>query len=202
MNRISATIVWLALGVFFIGCEEKQTITEDNLAVKTEQKNKTKNKTTVLNLKTIESKKIKLTINKKAWKFEAEGYDNKIVLLDFFATWCPPCIKSIPHLNDIADKYKKDVVVLGLEIGKSGTGEIEDIDILKEFVMKHDIKYEITNGKVTNELMFGLKSLNEYGSIPFVVIFDKQGTYSDSFLGMTSQEDLENQINKILKEAK
>jgi thiol-disulfide isomerase/thioredoxin len=38
----------------------------------------------------------------------------KIVVLDFWATWCGPCLASIPHTNELAEKYAKDVVVIGV----------------------------------------------------------------------------------------
>lgn len=194
----------LVASLFFIACEDKQTIDENNLAKKTTKSQRTKAKTepTIFNLKTIDNKDIKIIASDKSWKFEAKGLENKIVLLDFFATWCPPCIKGIPHLNNITDKYKNDVVVLGLEIGKRGTGEVETKEIIEEFIMEHSIKYSIVNGEATNEMMYGLKSLNETGAIPFIMMFDKNGFYSESFIGMTSQETLEKQINKILKEDK
>jgi thiol-disulfide isomerase/thioredoxin len=38
----------------------------------------------------------------------------KIVVLDFWATWCGPCLASIPHTNELAAKYAKDVVIIGV----------------------------------------------------------------------------------------
>jgi len=48
----------------------------------------------------------------------------KIVVLDFWATWCGPCINSIPHTNELAEKYKDDVVFIGV-CAKRGSEKFE-----------------------------------------------------------------------------
>ena len=40
----------------------------------------------------------------------------KVVVLEFWATWCGPCIKGIPHLTELQEQYKDDVVVIGVRI--------------------------------------------------------------------------------------
>jgi len=48
------------------------------------------------------------------WLTTAPNLTGKFVILDFWATWCAPCRKSIPHLNTLADKFKERLVVIGL----------------------------------------------------------------------------------------
>lgn len=58
-------------------------------------------------------------IHAKAW-LNADGpqslekYRDKFVVVEFWATWCPPCVKSVPHLNELQAKHEKDVVILAL----------------------------------------------------------------------------------------
>ena len=46
-------------------------------------------------------------------------FEDKLILLDFWATWCVPCIKELPHLSNIQEKYGDDVVVLAISIDKA-----------------------------------------------------------------------------------
>ena len=57
-----------------------------------------------------------------------EQMKGKIVVLDFYATWCGPCMAAIPHTNELMEKYKeKGVVVLGVCTSKNGQEKMEQV---------------------------------------------------------------------------
>jgi thiol-disulfide isomerase/thioredoxin len=60
----------------------------------------------------------------------------KIVVLDFWATWCGPCLRSVPHTNEMAEKYGDDVVIIGI-CNKRGAEKMQ------ETALEHGIKYPI-----------------------------------------------------------
>src|SRR5262245_55724643 len=63
-----------------------------------------------------------LTVAKwKNGEVKPDDMKGKVVVIDFWATWCGPCIKAIPHTNEIAEKYKeKGVVVIGVCTHRNG----------------------------------------------------------------------------------
>ena len=68
-----------------------------------------------------------------------DGKGKTVYVVEFWATWCPPCRKSIPHLTELQKKYAdKDVVFIGV------TDEVNDVDTVKEFVTKQGSKMEYT----------------------------------------------------------
>jgi thiol-disulfide isomerase/thioredoxin len=48
------------------------------------------------------------------WWTDAPAFDRRLVIVDFWATWCAPCRRAIPHMNQIATSFARDVVVIGL----------------------------------------------------------------------------------------
>ncbi|MHC4391566.1 MAG: TlpA family protein disulfide reductase [Planctomycetota bacterium] len=84
----------------------------------------------------------------------------KAVLIEFWATWCPPCVRSIPHLNELHEKHKDKLAIVGLSN--------EDLDTVKPFVNKMKMQYIVGAGSPTGG-EFGV----EY--IPMAFLFDKEG---------------------------
>lgn len=96
-----------------------------------------------------------------------KDHRGKVVILDFWATYCPPCIEEIPHLIELQTKYgTNDLVVIGLHVG----GE-EDQPKVPEFVERLKITYPLAypEGALTS-FVFGQQT-----AIPQTAIFDRQG---------------------------
>jgi len=111
-------------------------------------------------------------------KFDAESLRGKVVVLEFWATWCGPCVAAIPHLNDLVDKFK-DRPVQFVAITD------EDEATIKPFLKKRPIKAWV--GLDTN------KAMNRaYGvaAIPHTVIVGQDGTIA----AITHPEALTEQI--------
>ena len=129
-------------------------------------------------LKSFDGKTVKLS-----------DYKGKVVIIDFWATWCPPCRKGIPDLISIQDEYKKDVVIIGISL--DGEKTIKDVP---GFVKSYAINYPIVYG---NE-----KVVNDYGGIegiPTAFVVDKKGNIVDKHVGLVQKDTYISKIKELLK---
>ena len=117
-------------------------------------------------------------------------YKGKIVILDFWATWCPPCRRGIPDLIDLQKQYKKNLAVIGISL---------DIDSKKEvvpFIKEYGINYKVVYGN--NEVV------QKYGniqSIPTTFIIDQNGNIVTSYIGLQRKETFKSQIDALIKKS-
>jgi cytochrome c biogenesis protein CcmG/thiol:disulfide interchange protein DsbE len=111
-------------------------------------------------------------------KVSLSDFRGKVVLLDFWATWCPPCRMSIPELVKLQDKYRDD----GLEILGISLDDPQDelSRYLKEFKEKYKINYRILrfNNKVMQDY-FGMES----PAIPTMFVIDRDGKIREKIVG-------------------
>lgn len=121
------------------------------------------------------------SINNLGWKL-SDGkqelfsqYKGKVLLLDFYATWCNPCRQSIPHLIGLQKKYEtQGLQVIGLNVGGPG-----DEDRISGFARELGIHYPLAIPD--EELVTFL--LSDSDGIPQTFIFDRQGQLVDRLIG-------------------
>jgi peroxiredoxin len=116
-----------------------------------------------------------------------------VVLLDFWATWCPPCRMETPHLQDLYKKYGKDKVkVIGVSMG-------EGKEAPEKFAQENKLTYIIgyTSQKEASEIA----SKIQFEGIPTTLIIDKEGIirYADSGFGEGMQNKFDKTISEYLK---
>lgn len=122
-----------------------------------------------------------------------------IVIVNLFATWCPPCIGEIPYLNDLQKKYKEKLFVVGIL-----THDSIMQDALDTFMAKNQINYFISNATdndtFANQLAITL-DLPENFSIPLTVMY-VNGEYFTHYEGSVPVEMIEYDIQQAKKQLK
>lgn len=143
------------------------------------------------------SKSRKVTLTNEEIIFHRNS--KPIVLINLFATWCPPCIGELAYLNTLHKKYSNDLFLVGIL-----THDYIDIPSLESFIAKHEIKYFISNSPHNNAfsgLLAATLHLPQNFSIPLTVMY-VDGKYFTHYEGSVPVEMIEydiQQAQKLLK---
>jgi cytochrome c biogenesis protein CcmG/thiol:disulfide interchange protein DsbE len=112
----------------------------------------------------------------------------KVVILDFWATWCPPCRKGIPDLVELKKRYgSKGVEIIGISVDQDTKPEVVP------FIKEYGINYPVVYGNMSVYQQYG-----GIRAIPTSFIIDKEGKIIASYEGLISKLAYENHIKKLL----
>lgn len=118
---------------------------------------------------------------------KSSEYQGKVILINFWATWCPPCKREIPDFIDLYKKYQKeDFVILGIAL--------DDIKSVVDFKSAYKINYPILIGDQ--------EVVRKYGNIrgiPTSFLIGKDGKIKQRYDGYRTREIFEKDILKELK---
>ena len=128
-------------------------------------------------LATLDGRRVKLS-----------DFRGKAVLLNFWATWCPPCKIEMPWFEELQKQYGKDgLVVLGVAMDDTEPPKIA------EFAHEMGVNYQVLLGTD--------KVSDDYGDVqylPTTFYIDRNGVIVDKAAGLFSRADVENDVKKIL----
>lgn len=117
-----------------------------------------------------------------------ETYRGKVLIIDFWATWCPPCVKEIPHFVELYDIYNEQgFEILGVSVDRGGPGTVE------KFVKKNSVNYDIAMAN-----MEVVDAYEIYTGIPTTYIIDREGNVVEKVIGYRDKSFFEDHLKNLL----
>ena len=110
----------------------------------------------------------------------------KVVLVEFWATWCPPCRASIPSVEHLHQTYaQKGLVVLGVSLD-------EEWDSVRSFAQKNGISFPVLRGTEDVSSKYSVRV------IPTVFLVNKEGLIAKKYIGGEDEETIEKDLRSML----
>ena len=119
----------------------------------------------------------------------SSDFKGKVVILDFWATWCPPCRAEIPGFIELQKKYQaQGLAVVGVSVDQASS------DTVKSFAQQMGMNYSV--------VLADAKIAGDYGGIeglPTTFVIDRTGSIVNQHLGFTEKAEIEAEIKPLLK---
>jgi peroxiredoxin len=119
---------------------------------------------------------------------ELASYRGKVVLLDFWATWCTPCRDEIPHFVEVQNRYREQ----GLQV--IGISMDDDVKPVREFYRQFEMNYPVALGDV--------KVAEAYGGVlglPVIILIGRDGRVAAKHDGEVRMPVVEQEIESLLQ---
>jgi len=116
-------------------------------------------------------------------------YKGKVLLVNFWATWCVPCRAEIPDLIKLQSKYRKDLQIIGI------TYPPEELSDVREYVKKAKVNYPIAIGtKATKALVTTSETL------PLTVVIDRKGNVQHIIEGIMYADEFDEKVKPLFQQ--
>lgn len=131
------------------------------------------------------------TVSTSGQSISQDNYRGRVLILDFFATWCQPCRQSIPHLVEMNRKYgRQGLQILGLSVDEDGERAV------KAFTNEFRVNYPLALAGDAVTADFGVRS------VPVMYLIDKKGNIAEVYRGYSDEKGraVEQSIKRLLAE--
>ena len=127
-------------------------------------------------------------------KVDLVSFRGRVIVIEFWATWCGPCREEIPVLNQIFKAYKeKGLVIIGISLDRKPPQEV------KEFLDHLQVEYiNVMGGEEIFEKYSQTANLGPIRGIPATFIIDRQGQICQRYMGLAEKKILEEAIEAVL----
>lgn len=129
-------------------------------------------------------------INNKEVKLS--DYQGKVVLVNFWATWCGPCKVEMPHL----DEMDKEFEARGFEVLSISTDDARAASMVKPFIKKNDYQFTVLLDKTTEVV----SKYNPAKTLPYTAIIDREGNIAHVHMGYNpgDEEKMRQEVEALL----
>lgn len=116
---------------------------------------------------------------------DLSDFEGTPMLVNFWATWCPPCLEEMPLIQEYADRFENDLVVLAINAG-------EDEAIVRDFITRHQFSLTF----LLNPTNSAAREYRVYG-FPTTLFFDEEGNLVSTHIGELNEGLLDRNLLKI-----
>jgi len=118
-----------------------------------------------------------------------KDWDGRIVLLNFWATWCPPCLREIPDFIEVQEELgNHDFQIIGIAVDN-------EVDV-RDFVQEKSVNYPVMAAEM-EAIELSQRYGNSIGGLPFSAIIDKNGKITHTITGELSKDRLKSILEQL-----
>jgi thiol-disulfide isomerase/thioredoxin len=136
-----------------------------------------------------------IPVNEAGFQSLVNSHKGKVVVYDFWATWCAPCRAELPQLVKLAAKLRSQ----GVEVITISADEVEQKAAAEKFIQKYSVEGPTYLQQAASDDHF-INAIDPKwgGALPALFLYDKSGRKVRSFIGETDMASLEAAIHKLL----
>ena len=119
-----------------------------------------------------------------------EDYDGKVLVINFWASWCGPCREEMPILVDLQKKYgDRGLQIIGIAL--------DNLEAVKAFAVSYGVDYPLLLGEPAATRL-GMQLGNKIGGIPYTIVVDRNGKVVHQIAGLVEKDSLLPEIERHL----